>query len=100
MDVKRTCVNGILCLFLLLLTLPSWTIAAEPFTLIGPTELKALIDRHESPVQIIDSRSVAEFQEAHIREAINVTSAAQETNPQSLPFKKTERLVFYCNGFS
>jgi rhodanese-related sulfurtransferase len=58
------------------------------------------MDRHESPVQIIDSRSEGEFQEAHIRGAINLTLAVQETTPLSLPFKKAEKLVFYCNGFS
>jgi rhodanese-related sulfurtransferase len=85
---------------MVLVALPVWTFAAEPYAMIGPSELKALVNRQEMPLQIIDSRSEGEFQEAHIRQAINVTLAVMETNPESLPYKKTDKVVFYCNGFS
>lgn len=100
MNILHVCGKGIIIWIMLLVVMPVWSIAAEPFTFIGPSELKTLIDRQEPPVQIIDSRSEGEFQEAHIREAIHVTLAKQEADPQSLPFKKSEKLVFYCNGFS
>lgn len=100
MNVMQIGRKGIIIWMLLLVALPSWAIGAEPFTFIGPSELKTLLDRHELPLQIIDSRSEGEYQEAHIRGAINVSLAMQESTPQSLPFKKTDLLLFYCNGFS
>lgn len=68
-----------------------------PLTVVA---LKAMIDRPEANLVIVDSRGADEFQEAHIRGAVNIPLTTQEKKPQSLRFAKEAKIVFYCNGFS
>ena len=75
-------------------------VSSEVFTYLPPAELKGLQAREEQGLRIIDSRSAEEFQEAHIRGAESIPLSVLERAPASLRHDKSDRLVFYCNGFS
>lgn len=72
---------------------------AEPFRVVTSEEAKAMIDRNEAGLVVIDARTPEEFQEVHIRGAVNLPWPVLEKNPSTLTFPKESRLVFYCNGF-
>lgn len=64
------------------------------------TELKAMMDRNEPGLVIIDSRQADQYAEEHIKGAINIPLAEMEQN-QALPdLPKAARLVFYCSGMT
>jgi rhodanese-related sulfurtransferase len=71
----------------------------EPFTVVSSEEVKAMIDRHEPGLVVIDARTPAEYQEVHIKGAVNIPLPELEKKPSLLDFPKESRLVFYCNGF-
>jgi Rhodanese-like domain len=77
-----------------------WPAGNEPFQRITSSQLKAMLDRQEQDLVIIDTRSPGEYQEAHIRGAVNVPLPVLERSPQALIYAKGARLVFYCNGFT
>ena len=97
--MKRLISGGIAVGVLLALTV-AWGAGAEPFMRVTPGELKALIDRKEPNLVVVDSRGNEEYQEAHIRTAVNIPLSVQEQNPGVLRFAKGAPIVFYCNGFS
>ena len=66
-------------------------------TLTG-AELKAMIDRNEPGLVIIDSRSQSQYEETHIKGAINIPLMDMEQNPALPEAPKDARLVFYCSG--
>ncbi len=87
---------------LLAFTLPSLADEkgkAEPFTVITSEELKAMLDRQEPGMVVIDAREPEEFQEVHIQTAINVPWSKLEKGKVQLDFPKGLKIVFYCNGF-
>jgi len=91
------------CLTVLCLLWPAvatWSASNEPFQRMTSSELKTMMDRQEQDLAIIDSRSPGEYQEAHIRGAVNIPLSTQERSPQALSFPKGAKLVFYCNGFT
>ena len=61
-------------------------------------ELKALIDRGEPGLVIIDSRSLQQFQESRIKGAISLPLFELEQDPTLPRGPKDARLVFYCSG--
>jgi rhodanese-related sulfurtransferase len=61
-------------------------------------ELKALIDRGDPGLVIIDSRSASQFQESHIKGAISLPLPELEQDPALPRVPKDARLVFYCSG--
>ena len=61
-------------------------------------ELKAMIDRNEPGLVIIDSRSQSQYEEAHIKGAISIPLMDMEQNPALPEAPKDARLVFYCSG--
>jgi rhodanese-related sulfurtransferase len=71
----------------------------EPFTVVTSEEAKAMIDRRESGLIVIDARTPEEFQEVHINGAVNLPLPVLEKDPSALKFPKDAKLVFYCNGF-
>jgi 3-mercaptopyruvate sulfurtransferase SseA len=72
---------------------------AEPYTVVTSEELKAMIDRQDPGLVIIDARNPEEFQEVHIRSAVNIPWTRLEKDKTLLTFPKESKLVFYCNGF-
>lgn len=72
-------------------------LAAADFAVISTDQLKQFIDQNEKMV-LIDARTPAEYQEAHIIGAINIPEKEFEKAKQQLPAEKDALLVFYCNG--
>ena len=68
------------------------------FAYVTSAELKALIDRGEAGLVIIDSRSASQFQEARIPGAVSLPLAEMEEDPSLPRAPKDARLVFYCSG--
>jgi rhodanese-related sulfurtransferase len=71
----------------------------EPFTVVTSEEVKAMIDRQEPGLVIIDVRTPEEFQEVHINGAVNLPFPDLDKKPSVLTFSKDSKLLFYCNGF-
>jgi len=93
---------GVVALLLLAVVLPAVAAEqgkAEPYTVVTSEELKAMIDRQEPGLVVIDARNPEEFQEVHIRTAVNVPWSKLEKDKSLLVFPKEAKLVFYCNGF-
>ncbi len=72
-------------------------LAATDFAVINTEELQRFIDQKEKMV-LIDARTPAEYQEAHITGAVNIPEKGFEQASQQLPADKTTLLVIYCNG--
>ena len=81
--------------FFVALSLP---VQGGEFGSLNAAELKALIDRGESGLVIIDSRSAQQFQESHIKGAISLPLFDLEQDPALPRAPKDARLVFYCSG--
>lgn len=47
---------------------------------------------------IIDARTPVEFEEVHIRDAVNISEQMLKKDPSLLPSDHTRTLVLYCNG--
>jgi 3-mercaptopyruvate sulfurtransferase SseA len=71
----------------------------EVYTVVTSEELKAMLDRQEPGLVIIDARNPEEFQEVHIRSAVNIPWPRLEKDKTLLTFPKDSKIVFYCNGF-
>ena len=71
----------------------------EPYTIVTSEELKAMLDRQEPGLVVIDARNPEEFQEVHIRSAVNIPWPRLEKDKTLLNFPKETKIVFYCNGF-
>lgn len=61
-------------------------------------ELKTMIDRNEPGLVLIDSRSRSQYEDTHIKGAINIPLTEMEQNPELPKVQKDARLVFYCSG--
>jgi len=81
--------------FLVALSLPVFGGAYGTLT---SAELKAVIDRNEPGVVIIDSRPQSQYKENHIKGAINIPLTDMEQDPALPEASKNARLVFYCSG--
>jgi rhodanese-related sulfurtransferase len=68
------------------------------FSAVTSSELKAMIDRNEPGLVVIDSRSLSQYEETHIKGAISIPLAEMEQNPALPTASKDVRLVFYCSG--
>jgi 3-mercaptopyruvate sulfurtransferase SseA len=71
----------------------------EPYTVVTSEELKAMLDHEEPGLVIIDARNPEEFQEVHIRSAVNIPWPKLEKDGTLLTFPKEAKIAFYCNGF-
>lgn len=75
-------------------------LAGESYTTVTALELKAMMDRKEPALLVIDTRTPSEYQEAHIRGAISIPWVSFEKDPSLISYPKSAKIVFYCNGFS
>jgi len=82
-------------LYLAALSLP---VFGGDFGTVTSVELKAMIDRNEPGLVLIDSRSRSQYEDAHIKTAINIPLTEMEQNPELPRVQKDARLVFYCSG--
>jgi rhodanese-related sulfurtransferase len=89
-------------LLLLLLSISAVCLAAEKtkdgFPIVTSEQLKELLDNKKSSLVLIDARSAAEYQEAHILSALNIPLNVLEKDPAALTAPKNASLLFYCNG--
>ena len=87
------------CTVLLVVSLwCSLAVAADKVKVLSSEELKALIEQNTPGLVVIDSRSVEEYQEVHIKSALSIPLTKLEKDITLLPAAKEARLVFYCNG--
>jgi rhodanese-related sulfurtransferase len=61
-------------------------------------ELWTLLDTAGSPHVVIDARNPEEYQEVHIKGAINIPVSKFQEFQHLLPQDKSVQLIFYCNG--
>lgn len=71
----------------------------EPYKVVTSEEVKEMIDWNEPRLVVIDARTPDEYQEVHIKTAVNIPLPDLEKNPALLIWPKDAKLVFYCNGF-
>lgn len=95
MTAKRITQSLFLLLALVVATLAS---AEESFTIIATEDLKKLLDEKGSEIAVIDARTPEEYQEVHIKDAINIPEKKFMEYAHLLPAGKTKQIVFYCNG--
>ena len=87
------------CTVLLVVSLwCSLAVAADKVKVLSSEEFKALIEQNTPGLVVIDSRSVEEYQEVHIKSALSIPLTKLEKDITLLPAAKEARLVFYCNG--
>lgn len=88
----------VLPLLLILVAVTAHAESSEPYTVIGSEELKSMIDRNPPGLLVIDARNPEEYQEVHIRGAINIPVGKLEKERSLLRAPKDATVVFYCNG--
>lgn len=71
--------------------------AEEKHQVVATDELKKLLDSDTSMV-VVDARNPEEYQEVHIRGAINIPEKKFSDHVDKLPDDKSARIIFYCNG--
>ncbi|MDD5760012.1 MAG: rhodanese-like domain-containing protein [Desulfobulbaceae bacterium] len=72
--------------------------AQESIPLISTAELKQLLDQMGHEITLVDARNPEEYQEVHIKNAINIPEKKFSENINLLPTDKTRLVIFYCNG--
>lgn len=82
-------------IFLAAMSLPAF---GGGYGTLTDVELKAMIDRNEPGLVIIDSRTIGQYEEAHIKGAISIPLEMMEKSPELPGVQKDARIVFYCNG--
>lgn len=87
----------LLASFTLFASSPVFAAEAE-FKTISTERLKDLLDEKAIPFVLVDARTKAEYQEAHIGQAINIPDKDFDQLVQLLPGDKHILMVIYCNG--
>jgi len=85
----------LITMFLAAMSLPAF---GGGYGTLTSEELKAMVDRNEAGLVIIDSRSQSQYEEAHIKGAISIPLDVMEKSPELPGVQKDARLVFYCSG--
>lgn len=93
---KRLSWKLFVTIFLLSIFLAS-TALAEQFKIITTDELKAMMDEKRDFI-LIDTRSKAEYQEAHIIGAINIPEKEFEQMAPEIIREKDKMIILYCSG--
>jgi rhodanese-related sulfurtransferase len=101
MQHTRILLFTILCATILLASAALLS-AAEPqkapYSTVTTEELNKMLDSGKNAPLVIDARNPEEYDEVHIKNAVNIPVAKLEKNPALLPADKQQRIVFYCNG--
>ncbi|MBA3013855.1 MAG: rhodanese-like domain-containing protein [Proteobacteria bacterium] len=96
MKVQRNILTIFSLIALLLIT--AMANADDTFPVLNTTELKQLLDQKGSEITVVDARNAEEYQEVHIKGAINIPEKIFAENVGLLPTDKTRQIVLYCNG--
>lgn len=84
--------------FLVCLGYAASLLASESnYQLVTTSELKQLMDAN-TEMLVVDARNPEEYQEVHIRGAINIPEKEFSEHLDLLPADKSAKIVFYCNG--
>lgn len=67
------------------------------YQLVTTNELKKMLDTNTEMV-VVDARSKEEYQEVHIKGAINIPEKQFSEQSHQLPEDKSAIIIFYCNG--
>lgn len=67
------------------------------YQLVSTDELKKMLDANTEMV-VVDARNPEEYQEVHIRGAINIPEKQFSEHLDLLPADKSTQIIFYCNG--
>ncbi|XOF32877.1 MAG: rhodanese-like domain-containing protein [Candidatus Electrothrix sp. YB6] len=70
----------------------------DGYALIDTAGLKKSIDTEPADLVVVDARNPEEYQEVHIKGAINVPQKKFKKYAHLLPKDKSARIIFYCNG--
>jgi len=84
--------------FAMMLLTTLFCFAAEPFTVITPRQLKAMMENKETVTVVIDSRSRGEYDQAHIPGAKSLPLHQMTADLSQLGPHNDSKLVFYCSG--
>ena len=71
---------------------------ANGYGLIDTDSLKEYLDSNPVDFVVIDARNPEEYQEVHIKGAINLPQKKFSKYAHLLPKDKSTRIIFYCNG--
>ncbi len=71
--------------------------AESNYHLTSTDELKEMLDENVEML-VVDARNPEEYQEVHIRGAINIPEKKFSKYLELLPVDKMSRIIFYCNG--
>jgi rhodanese-related sulfurtransferase len=96
--VKQISILALLMFFMTSLT-HAFEMKQESFTVVTSDIVKMMIDLKEPGLVVIDVRSPQEFQEVHIRGALNIPLAILEKSTVEFNFPKAAKIVIYSNGF-
>lgn len=88
----------LLVLLIVVLASPPLFAADPEFKSISTERLKDLLENTGISSFLIDARTKAEFQEAHIGQAVNMPEKEFDQLVSLLPADKQTQLVIYCNG--
>ncbi len=90
--------NFIATLFIFFITWGVSLYAANlDYKLIATDELKKMLDKG-TEVTVVDARNPEEYQEVHIKGAINIPEKKFAEHQGILPVDKSAKVIFYCNG--
>ncbi|WYD81542.1 MAG: rhodanese-like domain-containing protein [Candidatus Electrothrix gigas] len=70
----------------------------DGYTIVDTIGLKRMLDTESADVVVVDARNPEEYQEVHIKGAINVPQKKFKKYADLLPKEKFVQIVFYCNG--
>ncbi|XCN73540.1 MAG: rhodanese-like domain-containing protein [Candidatus Electrothrix aestuarii] len=70
----------------------------DGYALIDTASLKKLLDMEPADLLVVDARNPEEYEEVHIKGAINVPQKKFKKYADLLPKEKSARIIFYCNG--
>jgi rhodanese-related sulfurtransferase len=68
------------------------------YRIVDTDELKKLLETATQGLVVVDARNQEEYQEVHIKNAINIPVKKFEDYSHLLPADKSTQIVFYCNG--
>ena len=78
--------------------IPAEQTTKDGYVIIDTIDLKKMLDTEPTDIVVVDARNPEEYQEVHIKDAINVPQKQFEKYSHLLPREKSSRIVFYCNG--
>ncbi len=71
--------------------------ATHDYQIVKTEELKRMLD-DGIEMTVVDARNPEEYQEVHIKGAINIPEKKFAEYQQELPGNKSAKIIFYCNG--